>query len=115
MLPVRGDEREDRSPDDLVRRVTEEALGGRVPTGDGAVEVFCDDRIIGRFDDGREAPARFFAATSIGNVTEGGGERRLVAGGESSDRQLDQAQRAVRPERRDFQAVPKPGAFPGLE
>lgn len=49
-----GDERQNRFADDFLRRVAEDSGRGGIPAVDDAVEIFRDDRIIGRLDDGRQ-------------------------------------------------------------
>jgi hypothetical protein len=48
---IQWNENRDRFPDDLVSRIAEKPLRTAVPTGDDAVEVFADDRVIGEFHD----------------------------------------------------------------
>ena len=43
-----GSKIRDRPADHLVGGVAEDALGGRVPTQDDAVEIFADDGVVGR-------------------------------------------------------------------
>jgi hypothetical protein len=45
---------EQRSPDDFVGRVAEEAVSGGIPSEDGSVGCPTPDRIPGSFDDRRE-------------------------------------------------------------
>jgi hypothetical protein len=55
VLPIVGNQqRNDGLPHRLLRRIAEEALSGRVPRRDDAVERRADDRVVRRFDDGRK-------------------------------------------------------------
>ena len=68
ILQLLWDDDGDRFADDLRRRITEQPSGTRIPADDDAVEVFADDRIVGRFDDVRELPARLFTLPLLGKV-----------------------------------------------
>ena len=68
VLQILRDDDGDRFADDLLRRITEQPSGARIPADDDAVEVFADDRIVGQFDDARELPARLFALPLLGDV-----------------------------------------------
>ena len=52
LLPLGRNQREDRPPNQLVRAVAKDALHGGIAGLDDAVQVFREDRILGRVDDG---------------------------------------------------------------
>ena len=54
VLAVVGDDHRDRAADRFARRIPEKPLGAAVPCRDDAVEIFRDDRVVARLDDGRE-------------------------------------------------------------
>ena len=56
--PVGRNDQRDRLADRLGCGVAEHPLGAAVPGHDDAVEVLADDRVVGRFDDGRESLRR---------------------------------------------------------
>jgi len=45
-VQLRGNDLEDGDADHLFATVSEDSGGGGIPTGDVAVEVFADDRIV---------------------------------------------------------------------
>src|SRR6185295_11197147 len=49
-----GNEAGDRLPEHLLGGVSEDAFGAGIPTGDDAVEVLTDHRIVATFDDRSE-------------------------------------------------------------
>jgi hypothetical protein len=51
VVQVRGNEAEDGLADDLARFIAKNAAGSLVPTADDAIEIFADNRVIGRSDD----------------------------------------------------------------
>src|SRR5262249_44382439 len=52
-LTVRGNDQADRLPYGFRSTITEHPLGRMVPRNDDAVQRFADDRVVGRFDNGR--------------------------------------------------------------
>ena len=62
---------QNRLADDFVGGVAEDALGGRVPTEDDAVEIFADDRVVGSGNDGGQPRLQFVGLHD--------GRRRIVA------------------------------------
>jgi hypothetical protein len=59
-------ENRDRLADDLIGLIAEKPLRTAVPTGDDAVEVFADDRVIGEFHDrGLAAALGAFAISDV--------------------------------------------------
>ena len=83
LLPLGRNQREDRPPDQLVRAVAKDALRGGIAGLDDAVQVFREDRILGRVDDGGQIGAgiRFLAARDpfIGLVWHAASRTRMVA------------------------------------
>jgi hypothetical protein len=59
--------RQDRDvlSDRLFRRVAVNALGSLVPTGDSAVQVFADDRVLGGIDNRGQARPVFASCSAV--------------------------------------------------
>src|SRR5439155_19355038 len=57
-LALRRNDQTDGLTDDIISAVPEDPLGATVPGGDDAVQVFADDRVLGRGDDRREERGR---------------------------------------------------------
>jgi hypothetical protein len=55
-----GNNHPDGSADRFVRRVAKQAFGSAIPRLNDAVQIFADDRVVGEFNDGREAQGRCF-------------------------------------------------------
>ncbi len=68
-LAIRGNEQPDRLADNLVRRVLKHPLRRTIPRLDDAVQVFAQNRVVARLDDGGEVLGRTLPA----------GERARVA------------------------------------
>ncbi len=68
--PIRRNEHLHRLAENLFRGVSEQVAGSPVPRRDPAVERLADDRVVGRFDDGREAPAGLRSEVSAGPVLD---------------------------------------------
>ena len=69
-LQIGRNENGDRLANGLFRRIAEQTLRARIPADDDAVEVFADDRVVGRLDDTGELPPRLLAAALFGDVEE---------------------------------------------
>src|SRR5256885_2271705 len=70
---IQRDQHGDRLAENFFSSVTKDALGAFVPASNHAVEVFADDGVIGRFDDGRQAADGFvslFRRILFGGKTE---------------------------------------------
>ena len=65
--PVRRDQDVDGSADRFDRNVAEQPLGGPVPGGDGAVERFGDDGVVGGFDDRAEKALALGVVAALGS------------------------------------------------
>ncbi len=68
IVAVGGDEHHDRSAHRLRRRVPEEPFRALVPTGDDPIQVFADDGVVRRLDDGGEPGARLLRLLAFGDV-----------------------------------------------
>ena len=64
-----GDNAQDRLPDDLVGLVTKHAFGGRIPTGDHAIEVLGNDGIVGALHDGSQPESSILEASPVRGIT----------------------------------------------
>ena len=70
VAPVRGNQHGDGPPDRFLGRVAEQPLRAFVPTGDDAVEVFADDRVVGGIDNGRQQRSSLLAVLAFGDVEQ---------------------------------------------
>ena len=52
--PIFGEQQRDGTARDLLRGVPVEALGAAIPRQNPSVEIFADDGVVRRVDDGRE-------------------------------------------------------------
>ena len=67
VAPVRRDDDVDALADRFRCREAEQAFGGSVPAGNGAVQQFGDDGVVGRFHDRAEEAFAFGAEISLGS------------------------------------------------
>ena len=70
VAPIRGNQHGDGPPDRFLGRVAEQPLRALVPTGDDAVEVFADDRVVGGIDNGRQRRSSLLAVLAFGDVEQ---------------------------------------------
>ena len=111
VVPARWNQSRDRFSNNFFGLVAEETFGPVIPARDYSVEVFADDRVGGRFNDGGQAPARFLTPLAIGDVAQIGCENRFIADAEGIDRQLDENFRAIGAQRIDLDATAEDRAF----
>ena len=107
---IRRHENRDRLADDLLRRVAEDPLRAGVPGGDDAVQIFADDRVVGRFDYGGELRCSLLGLLALADVARERQVERLAALAERAGADLDGERGAVlapmaRLERDDFPGV----------
>src|SRR5580704_14815951 len=65
---IRWDERRHRFADNLVSGVAEEPLRAFVPACDDAVQIFANDGVVGRIDDGSKKAANALGVVVFGDV-----------------------------------------------
>src|ERR1700674_4916742 len=70
ILQLGRDEDRNRLPYYFFRCVSEDALGAAVPAGDDSVQIFGNDRVVGRFHDGRKLGQRLLSGLPISNVLD---------------------------------------------
>src|SRR5687768_8968673 len=74
------DENGDVLADGFVGSIAKDAFGAAVPTGNDAVKVFADDRVVGELDDGREPVPKFSFAFLDRDVAKDHDEAGDLAG-----------------------------------
>src|SRR4030095_10843582 len=92
---IRRHENLDRLADDLLRSVAEDALRAGVPGADDAVQIFADDRIVGRFDYGGELGFSLLGLLALADVAHECQVEKLGALLERAGANLDGERAAV--------------------
>ena len=69
VLPIFGQQAQNRLSDHLLRPVAEDALRGRIPAGDHPGERFTDDGVIRGVHDGGEPQTRLLRLFALGDIT----------------------------------------------
>src|ERR1700740_146501 len=67
-MAIRRDQSHNRRANHFVGRISEDALCPNIPTGDDTIQIFSDDRIVGRSNDGRELTRSDFGQMAIGHI-----------------------------------------------
>ena len=93
--PLEGDNQDDRLPDGLGRRVSEEALGTFVPARDDPVEPLAHDSVVRRLHDRRQERTRLFRFVARCDVIDHRNSRAAAVEGEPSRGKLGEERRAV--------------------
>ena len=65
-----------RPADHLLGTKAEDLPGPGIPTGNYSIHALPDDRVVGRLDDGRQAPRRFIRAPLMEKIPAEQGERQ---------------------------------------
>lgn len=109
--PIRRKKHGDRFAENLGGGVAKDSLCSVVPTGDGAVQVFAENCVIGGFDNGAEQLAAGFGGFARGNVADEGAKDRRSLTIDTNDGEFARELRAVGPHRRNLHALPEHAGF----
>src|SRR5207244_4773165 len=79
----------------LLSGKTKKLFRSRIPAGDDSIEIFTDDRVVRRFNDGGELPTGFFVTFAFTNVAQIRCKNRGGVDLQSRDGEFDQNFRAI--------------------